>query len=64
MQYLSAPSGHIAADGVGIRGPENDLVVPSFPSAASAPELHAVDASDSLKVGQLLLFFNNKFAPQ
>ncbi|KAL0559740.1 hypothetical protein IC582_000107 [Cucumis melo] len=25
------------------------LVVPSFPSAASAPELHAVDTSDSIK---------------
>ncbi|KAL0547689.1 hypothetical protein IC582_012113 [Cucumis melo] len=49
VPQLSAPSGHIAADGVGVRGAENDLVVPSFPSAASAPELHAVDTSDSIK---------------
>lgn len=61
MQYLSASPGHIAADAVGVRGPENDLVVPSFPSAASAPELHAVDTSENIKVGQLPLFFKNKW---
>ncbi|XP_038898360.1 CCR4-NOT transcription complex subunit 1 [Benincasa hispida] len=49
VPQLSTPPGHIAADGVGVRGPENDLVVPSFPSAASAPELHSVDASDNIK---------------
>ncbi|CAK9319222.1 unnamed protein product [Citrullus colocynthis] len=49
VPQLSASPGHIAADAVGVRGPENDLVVPSFPSAASAPELHAVDTSENIK---------------
>lgn len=52
MQFFSATPGHIAADGVGVRGQENDLVIASFPSAASAPELHAVDTSDNIKVGE------------
>jgi len=49
--YFSATPGHIAADGVGVRGPENDLDDGSFPSAASTPELHAVDTSDTVNVG-------------
>lgn len=57
MQYFSATSGHTAADGVGVRGPENDLVVASFPSAASAPEMHSVDTADNIKVGELPFFF-------
>lgn len=49
VPQLSASPGNIAADAVGVRGPENDLVVPSFPSAASVPELHAVDTSENIK---------------
>ncbi|XP_022979316.1 CCR4-NOT transcription complex subunit 1-like [Cucurbita maxima] len=49
VPQLSATPGHIAADGVGVRGPENDLVVASFPLAASTPELPAADTSDNIK---------------
>ncbi|XP_022944795.1 CCR4-NOT transcription complex subunit 1-like isoform X1 [Cucurbita moschata] len=48
VPQLSATPGHIAADGVGVRGSENDLDDGSFPSAASTPELHAVDTSDTV----------------
>ena len=63
MQYFSATPGHIAADGVGVRGPENDLGVASFPLAASTPELPAADTSDNIKVGQLPFIFQEYVVP-
>ncbi|KAM5554755.1 hypothetical protein ABKV19_022924 [Rosa sericea] len=48
--HLSASSIHVgAADGVSQHSSENDSVVGSFPSAASAPELHSVESSDAVK---------------
>ncbi|PRQ35466.1 hypothetical protein RchiOBHm_Chr5g0080341 [Rosa chinensis] len=49
----SASSIHVgAADGVSQHSSENDSVVASFPSAASAPELHSVESSDAVKVDE------------
>lgn len=49
----SASSIHVgAADGVSQHSSENDSVVGSFPSAASAPELHSVESSDAVKVDE------------
>lgn len=37
-------------DGVSQQSSENDSVIGSFPSAASAPELQSVESSDAVKV--------------
>ncbi|XP_004306964.1 PREDICTED: CCR4-NOT transcription complex subunit 1-like [Fragaria vesca subsp. vesca] len=48
--HLSASSIHVGVgDGVSHDSSENDSVVGSFPSAASAPELHSVESSDAVK---------------
>lgn len=51
---FSASSIHLrAADSVPQQSVESDSVGASFPSTASTPELHAVDASDAVKVRNL-----------
>ncbi|XP_050387579.1 uncharacterized protein LOC126803899 isoform X2 [Argentina anserina] len=48
--HLSASSNHVGAtDGVSHHSSENDSIVGSFPSAASAPELHSVESPDVVK---------------
>ncbi|PQM37003.1 CCR4-NOT transcription complex subunit 1 isoform X1 [Prunus yedoensis var. nudiflora] len=48
--HLSASSIHVGVgDGVSQQSSENDSVIGSFPSAASAPELQSVDSSDAVK---------------
>lgn len=44
-------------DGVSHDSSENDSVVGSFPSAASAPELHSVESSDAVKVDRTSYMF-------
>ncbi|VVA30197.1 PREDICTED: CCR4-NOT mRNAion complex [Prunus dulcis] len=48
--HLSASSIHVGVgDGVSQQSSENDSVIGSFPSAASAPELQSVESSDAVK---------------
>lgn len=54
----SASSIHVGVgDGVSHDSSENDSVVGSFPSAASAPELHSVESSDAVKVDKTSYMF-------
>ncbi|BBG97359.1 transcription regulator [Prunus dulcis] len=48
--HLSASSIHVGVgDGVSQQSSENDSVIGSFPSAASAPELQSVESSDAVQ---------------